>query len=43
MGGLTWTDQTAANQAASGPWTAVASSAGGDHLVAIGRGVIWVK
>jgi len=41
-GGLTWTDQTDANQAASGPWWAVTSNAAGDHLVAVGRGVVWV-
>jgi hypothetical protein len=42
-GGRTWTDQSAANQTASGALTAVASNAAGDHLVAIGRGVIWVN
>ena len=40
-GGLTWTDRTSGNPAASGPWTAVASNAAGDRLVAIGRGAIW--
>jgi hypothetical protein len=42
-GGQTWTDRTAADQAASGPWWAVASNAAGDHLVAVGRGVVWVN
>lgn len=40
-GGLTWTDQTTGNQAAGGPWDAVASNAAGDHVVAIGRGAFW--
>jgi hypothetical protein len=40
-GGLTWTDRTAGNQAASGPWDAVTSNAAGDHVVAIGRGAIY--
>jgi hypothetical protein len=42
-GGLSWTDQTTGNPAASGFWEAVASNAAGDHLVAIGQGAIWIN
>jgi hypothetical protein len=42
-GGLTWTDRTTSDLAASGPWRAVASNAAGDHLVAIGGGAIWIN
>ena len=41
-GGLTWTDQTTGNPAASWVWDAVASNGAGNHLVAIGRRMIWI-
>ena len=42
-GGLTWTDQTTGNPAASGQWVAVASNGAGDHLVAMGPGALWIN
>ncbi len=40
-GGLSWTNQATEDAGAGGPWRAVASSAAGDHVVAIGPGAIW--
>ena len=42
-GGATWTDRTTGNAAATGPWTAVASNAAGDHVVAVGPNAVWTN